>query len=177
MDNSCCSKGEATVTKKRDRQTITQGSPWGKANFNSNCHGKWGGQISWVLFDQQGLNLEFWKSVGLTGIKPRVYCAALGQQVGQQPTDIQYGNSNLKSTWNTQWGVIHSSYPRQAEFTDASGNKKPAQCHFPSPSLSIREPVQCWHPLPNLLTWSPDPPVEHLHVILASVSEQWTTSP
>ena len=61
----------------------------------------------------------------------------LERRQGKQPIDIWPGNSNLKSTWSTQWGGYLRVCPRETAVTERIlWEQRPDRCHFPLPLLN-----------------------------------------
>ena len=60
---------------------------------------------------------------------------------GKHPTDIQYGNSDLRNAWSTQWGdyllFLEHVPERQCSQKDHSRNMGTGWYHFPSLPLGI----------------------------------------
>ena len=128
--------GEGTmVLEKGKRQTSTQRNILRKQIPIATGLGSERGQILWLLATSGAQSLEFQRSAGLAAIEPRGYCTILREEVGKQPTDIQSGNSNLKSTWNTQWGgyllVLEYILERHHSQRVPSGNRGTGRHHLP----------------------------------------------
>lgn len=92
-----------------------------------------------------------WRTLGLL----------LERRQGKQPTEVEYGNSNQKSLWGTQWEVSCSS---QSMPQRGSIHERPLQeqrnCQepFPSPGPHYKYRAQGQHSLFNLLIPNPAPP-------------------
>ena len=72
---------------------------------------------------------------------PEALGLLLEKRQGKQPTDIEHGNSDLKSTWGAEWAgyLLISEYApkRQHYGKDHSGKKGTTRCHFPPLPLGI----------------------------------------
>ena len=59
--------------------------------------------------------------------RPPGHCTALEEKAGKQPIDTQHGNSNLKSTWGTEWEdyllISEHILERQCSWKDPSRSK------------------------------------------------------
>lgn len=92
---------------------------------------------------------EFWQPAGL-GLDraERALGLLLGRRQGKQHTDIQCGNSVLKSSWGTQWRgyllILDHVPERQCSWRAPSGNKRTGQCHFPHLPFNISTGPPVW---------------------------------
>ena len=133
--------GREPQSWRRARDSLAQGEPTPERGMPIAIGLKARGSESWKLLQPTGLkawsfkgqSAWLWENLENIG-------AALGEKAGKLFVDIQCGNSNLKSTWGTQWGgyLFMSGHPRERAFMERpSGNKGTGQCHFPLPPLSI----------------------------------------
>uniref|UniRef100_A0A8C9DAZ3 Sushi domain-containing protein n=1 Tax=Panthera leo TaxID=9689 RepID=A0A8C9DAZ3_PANLE len=59
------------------------------------------------------------------------------EKASKEPVDIQHGNSNLKSTWCTQWGDYLLTWEHVAERQHSQRPTGADRCHFPPLPISI----------------------------------------
>ena len=136
--------------------------------------------------NQWVLNPGIVKVSGFGSDRAQRHCTAFREKATKQPADILCGNSNLKSTWSTQWGRSFAhlgAWSKEAVFMERLLWEQriwpvPFLSHYSGPTVGTSTAQTLTTYLAYTKPCFPQAPVELSFLVwFASVTEQWAPSP